>query len=165
MIKNLLILVLTALLTVSSYLLYDTKKIQILIHDEDIQHSSLETSDSYDQSPYNDSTPAPPNVDLSTPRNKQLADPTLMLSEGFVPEIHTDPVIALSIGPDHQIMSGYKVIGPKKFVILSENNKPVVKIDLQSGSVEVDENYDIDDASREFWRSVAKKYPEVCFVE
>ena len=85
--------------------------------------------------------------------------------ESDEPEIHLDPTVGMSINLDQQIASSYKVIGPRKFSLLTEKDETIVEIDLDTGNVKINPKYKVDDVTKEFWESVGRKYPEVCFVE
>ncbi len=81
------------------------------------------------------------------------------------PEVHMEPTVGLNIGDEQKIVSNYKIIGPRKFALLTEKDETMVEIDLDTGLVEVNPKYSLDETTTEFWKSVGRKYPEVCFVE
>ena len=49
------------------------------------------------------------------------------------PEIHLDPTVGMSISPEQQIVSSYKIIGPRKFSLLTDKDETMVEIDLDTG--------------------------------
>jgi hypothetical protein len=81
------------------------------------------------------------------------------------PEVHLDPTVGMKISTEQQIVSSYKIIGPRKFSLLTDDDKTMVEIDLDTGNVEINPDYDVDEVTTQFWKSIGKKYPEVCFVE
>ncbi|HKQ33436.1 MAG TPA: hypothetical protein VJV40_09525, partial [Thermodesulfobacteriota bacterium] len=85
--------------------------------------------------------------------------------ESEEPEVHLDPTVGMSINYDQQIATSYKIIGPRKFSLLTENDETMVEINLDTGNVKINPKYKVDDVTKEFWKSVGRKYPEVCFVE
>lgn len=87
------------------------------------------------------------------------------LEEDSDVEVHLDPTVGVDINTEQQIASSYRIIGPRQFVLLTKNDEPMVEIDLDTGNVKISPEYELDEVSREFWNSIGKKYPEVCFVE
>jgi hypothetical protein len=41
----------------------------------------------------------------------------------------------------------------------------MIEINLDTGNVTINPKYKVDDVTKEFWKSVGRKYPEICFVE
>ena len=164
MIRYSLIVVLCILLGISSYLLYEGRYIVINIEQgsrgtnpsmvqggevsDDIYAGNIETS------PTPKATVKP---DIST-EIEELKDDTDF-------EVHLDPTVGVDINNQQQIASSYRAIGPRQFVLLTKKDAPMVEIDLDTGLVTINPEYELDEVSTEFWNSIGRKYPEVCFVE
>jgi hypothetical protein len=166
MVRNFIIIILALLLSAASYLLYTNKSISLYLGsagsgcdgkapDERKEDSAL--------SEYRDKEITPPEEPANPPAEAGREDVEVVGSDE--PEIHLDPTVGMSINLDQQIASSYKVIGPRKFSLLTEKDETIVEIDLDTGNVKVNPKYKIDDVTKEFWESVGRKYPEVCFVE
>lgn len=166
MFKNSVIIILALLLSAASYLLYTNKNISV-----ELGGKAPECDTALPDESGKDSA-------LSELRDKEIvkpaetAIPTGEAGRGDVevvdsdePEIHLDPTVGMSINLDQQIESSYKVIGPRKFSLLTEKDETIVEIDLDTGNIKLNPRYNADAAAREFWESVGRKYPEVCFVE
>ena len=166
MVKNSFIIILTALLCISSYLLYTNKNISLYLGSAGSDCDGKAPDERKEDSA------------LSEPRDKEITPPeepanppaeagreNVEVVEPDEPEIHLDPTVGMSINYDQQIASSYKVIGPRKFSLLTEKDETIVEIDLDTGNVMINPRYNVDDATKEFWESVGRKYPEVCFVE
>ena len=50
-------------------------------------------------------------------------------------------------------------------MLLTKKDEPMVEIDLDTGLVKINPEYELDEVSTEFWNSIGRKYPEVCFIE
>ena len=163
MAKNILILILTLLLSIASYLIYEKKVISI-----DIAPSSTSiTSDSYQN-------------DLNTPQGINGFDnnPNLPLKENTASDAveklnemdgeiikYIDPTIGNTIDKNNIIVTRYKAIGPDKFILLGNDGEILVQINLNSGNVDINKDHSLNDISIKFWESIAKSYPEICFSE
>ena len=165
MIKNLLILLLTVLLGISAYLLYYNKNITINlgIGNETARNDTLpeaqtqvkESGDSHE----GDLEQSVNGVEDETREQIETLD------SDVEPEVHLDPTVGMTISTEQQIVSSYKIIGPRKFSLLTDNDETMVEIDLDTGRIEINPKYDVDEVTTQFWKSIGKKYPEVCFVE
>ncbi|MCI0480069.1 MAG: hypothetical protein L0213_00595 [Candidatus Dadabacteria bacterium] len=159
MVRNSVIIILALLLSAASYLLYTNKNISL--------NPGSAGSDCVGNAPDGRNEDAA----LSEHRDKVITPPAeagredVEVVEADEPEIHLDPTVGMSINLDQQIETSYKVIGPRKFSLLTEKDETIVEIDLDTGNVKVNPKYKIDDVTKEFWESVGRKYPEVCFVE
>jgi hypothetical protein len=166
MVRNFIIIILALLLSAASYLLYTNKNISVNLSSKAPECDAAAPGESEK------------NAALSEPRDKEITPPAepakppaeagredVEVVESDEPEIHLDPTVGMSINLDQQIASSYKVIGPRKFSLLTEKDETIVEIDLDTGNVKVNPKYKIDHVTKEFWESVGRKYPEVCFVE
>ena len=166
MFRYTLILILAILLGASSYIIYENKYVVINIetgsrgsNTATLQGGEIDgitSEQSQDKSSKISITPKstlPPDI-----RNdiEELEDSGI--------EVHLDPTVGVDINTDQQIASSYRVIGPRQFVLLTDKDEPMVEIDLETGKVNIGSDYELDEVSTEFWNSIAKKYPEVCFV-
>ncbi|MEQ9620089.1 MAG: hypothetical protein RIG61_13085 [Deltaproteobacteria bacterium] len=165
MIKNLAIIVLAILLAVSSYLLYYNKNITIELGQSAYKKTGVrvETGEAEPADLF--------EAELEgTVREKELSvegggEQVEIVDSEFEPEIHLDPTLGMTISPEQQIVSSYKIIGPRKFALLTDNDVTMVEINLDTGDVKINPDYDLNEASTQFWKSIGKKYPEVCFTE
>ena len=159
MIKNLLIIVLAVLLASSSYLLYENKNIRIILDDSD--NSRTEKASRYEEfyeKEYSGTLSAELSGDVDI-----RDDPESLEKDDIDP--YLEPTVRLTINEKREIVTDYKVIGPRKFTLLTNDDEPMVEINLDTGKVKINPDYNLDEASIEFWKSIGKKYPEVCFVE
>lgn len=166
MVRNSLIIILAALLSIASYLLYTNKNVSVNLGGP--------AADCETGSPVKNeevTAPAEP-VEDDIPATAETARPpdgpateAVETVESDEPEIHLDPTVGMSINNDQQIASSYKIIGPRKFSLLTDEDITMVEIDLDTGNVKINPKYKVDDVTKEFWESVGRKYPEVCFVE
>lgn len=166
MVKNSFIIILTVLLSISSYLLYADKNISLHIGSRE---SGCDTAIPGERNE-NAALPVPPDERVSPsagPANPsaEAGREDVEVVDSDEPEIHLDPTVGMSINLDQEIASSYKVIGPRKFSLLTEKDETIVEIDLDTGKIKLNPRYNADAAAREFWESVGRKYPEVCFVE
>ena len=164
MIRYSLIIFLCTLLAFSSYLLYRDKYVVI-----NIQSGSKSANPTMVQGGGNgDNIYANDKVEAPTPKATMKPDISNEIEE-FTDdseiEVHLDPTVGVDINPEQHIASSYKIIGPKQFVLLTKNDEPMVEIDLDTGKVNINPKYELDELSTEFWNSIGRKYPEVCFVE
>jgi len=166
MFKNFLILILAVLLGISSYLLYTNKNITIDLGRDGAPVTERIVVRETSAPPQ----PAPaPRAEGEKPTEKAGSvvsggDETIEIPSDE-PEVHMEPTVGLNIGDEQKIVSNYKIIGPRKFALLTEKDETMVEIDLDTGLVEVNPKYSLDETTTEFWKSVGRKYPEVCFVE
>ena len=165
MIKNLLILILAVLLGISAYLLYYNKNITIDLgrDSETVTHETVtETQPQKKDTQEFDEGEVVEGADEEEVRTE---GPTETLETENGPEVHLDPTVGMKISPEQQIVSNYKIIGPRKFSLLTDDDETMVEIDLDTGNVEINPKYQVDEVTTQFWKSIGKKYPEVCFVE
>lgn len=166
MVRNTLIVILAALLSVTSYLLYTNRNISINMGGS---AAECDTGAPVESKVENAS---PGSVDQETPASAETANPPREASsedvekvESEEPEVHLDPTVGMSINYEQQIATSYKIIGPRKFSLLTDEDETMVEINLDTGNVKINPKYKVDDVTKEFWKSVGRKYPEVCFVE
>ena len=165
MIRYILILILAILLGISSYLLYEDRYVVINIETGSkkisstmVQGGEIEQERDYSRAIRERNRPKatlPPDIkdDIET------------FEDDSGTQIHLQPTVGIDINPDQQIASTYKAIGPKEFVLLTDEDKTMVEINLETGRVTIGPEYELDEVSTEFWNSIGKKYPEVCFIE
>jgi len=169
MIKNILILILTVLLGSASYLLYQNKIIRINIGTDIDKNepASVVRGESDDKKVIREVTDEEivDSNEILTDTGAPYEEKYVDMGREFEPQIHLDPTIGLTIDQDLHIVSRYKVIGPRKFALLTEQDRTIVEINLDTGAVTIDPSYTNDEATTKFWISIGKKYPEVCFVE
>lgn len=166
MVRNFVIIILALLLSAASYLLYTNKNVSVNLSSKAPECDAAAPGESEKVtaiSEYRDKEITPPAEPANPPAEAGREDVEVVESDE--PEIHLDPTVGMSINLDQQIASSYKVIGPRKFSLLTEKDETIVEIDLDTGNVKVNPKYKIDDVTKEFWESVGRKYPEVCFVE
>lgn len=168
MIRYSLIILLCVLLGFTSYLLYIGQYITI-----NIQSGLLNPNQPIVQggevlneiSPSNEnrisSSSKTPKVTLKPDINENPEE----LAEDSDIEVHLDPTVGIDINEEQKIASSYSIIGPRQFVLLTDREEPMVEINLDTGNVRINPEYELDEVSKEFWNSIGKKYPEVCFVE
>lgn len=164
MIRYSLIIVLCILLVISSYLLYKNKYVVI-----NLESGSKGTNPTMVQGGGNgDDIYSNDKVEAATPKatmKPDISNEIEELTDDSDVEVHLDPTVGVDINPEQHIASSYKIIGPKQFVLLTKNDEPMVEIDLDTGKVKINPKYELDELSTEFWNSIGRKYPEVCFVE
>ena len=166
MVRNTLIIILAALLSVASYLLYTNKNVSINIGGSasDCETGEpLETKEVMSQ-PEPGAGDTTESVETERPYDETKPD-NVEKVESDEPEIHLDPTVGMSINYEQKIATSYKVIGPRKFSLLTDDDETMVEIDLDTGNVNINPKYKVDDVTKEFWESIGRKYPEVCFVE
>lgn len=164
MFKNTLIFILAVLLGITSYLLYSNKNITVNLGGNESPVRDAEPVAARDESPgADDGSRDEPQPGGEAVQNEPDGEDVEQVGQDE-PEIHLDPTVGLTISAEQQIVSNYKVIGPRKFSLLTKNDRTIVEIDLDTGLVNVNPEYKLDDVTKEFWKSVGRKYPEVCFV-
>jgi hypothetical protein len=166
MAKNTVIVILTALLSISTYLLYANKNISVKLDGTETNcgadGSAQKPEDKTISETYDKMTSAQePTKNIAAGTNTEEVEEV----NSKEPEIHLDPTVGMSINNDQQIVASYKIIGPRKFSILTKNDETMVEIDLDTGRVNINPKYKLDEATTQFWRSIARKYPEVCSAE
>jgi len=166
MAKNTTIIILTALLCISTYLLYANKNISVNLGGAETDCGA----DAPGQKMEDKALSEMPNKSTAAPVQKKNtpegANPDEVEEvDSKEPEIHLDPTIGMSINKDQQIVANYKIIGPRKFSLLTNDDETMVEIDLDTGRVKINPKYKLDEATTQFWRSIARKYPEVCSAE
>ncbi len=163
MFRNILILVLAVLLLISSYLLYTNKNVTI-----DLGRDGAPVTERIvvrETSAPPQPAPAPKAESGDLPENgSSVVSGDVEEIPSDEPEVHMEPTVGLNIGDEQKIVSNYKIIGPRKFALLTEKDETMVEIDLDTGLVEVNPKYKLDETTTQFWKSVGRKYPEVCFV-
>ena len=138
MVRNTLIIILAALLSVTSYLLYTNKNISVNLGgaasdcDTGVPVESKEV------------TAAPGSADQEKPAAAETVSPSreeapedVERVESEEPEVHLDPTVGMSINYDQQIATSYKIIGPRKFSLLTENDETMIEINLDTGNVTI----------------------------
>ena len=146
MAKNVLIAILLILLGITSYLLFE-------------KEDSILRLWAQKYSNYGSEDEVPVGVEKLGPK--------------ATPELNTDPSIGLTIenmkdgdpeADEPEIHLKYKLIRPSKFDLFDAEGNLVVVIDLKSGGAIFGSSYSPDEASIQFWKSIAEKYPEVCIT-
>ncbi len=159
MIKNSLIIVLALLLAASSYLLYDNINISIVL--DNSEPSRPEETSKYEEF-YEKEILGTLTSETSGDTDIK-DDPESLVADQINP--YLDPTVRLTINSEREIVMDYKVIGPRKFALLTDDDEAMVEINLDTGKVKINSDYTLDEVSTEFWESIGRKYPEVCFVE
>ena len=168
MIRYTLILILSILLGISSYLLYKDQYVVI-----NIETVGRELSEGIVQGGTMDKRIDPEWQEPLTAQKIQpqstlepdIRDKIETLDDDSETQIHLDPTVGVDINTEQHIASSYRAIGPREFVLLTNKEEPMVEIDLDTGLVKINPEYKLDEVSTEFWKSIDKKYPEVCFME
>jgi len=168
MIRYILILILAILLGISSYLLYKNEYVVINIETGSrdfntaiVQGGKIDSNNPADSQDGSSEIAIKPKSTLAP----DISDEIEELEEDSGIEVHLDPTVGVDINEEQRIASSYRVIGPRQFVLLTDKEKPMVEIDLETGEVKIGPDYELDEVSTEFWNSIGKKYPEICFVE
>jgi len=165
MIKNLLILILAVLLGISTYLLYYNKNITIDLGSWDQAVRNQTVREVQPQKQDTQEFQEGDTAESTDEEEEKTQEPTVTLEAENGPEVHLDPTVGMKISTEQQIVSNYKIIGPRKFSLLTDDDETMVEIDLDTGNVEINPKYEVDEVTTQFWKSIGKKYPEVCFVE
>ena len=165
MIRYILILILAILLSISSYLLYEGRYVVINIETgpEKIARTMVQGGEETPERDYSISM-----RERNRPKATQtpdIKDDIETFEDDSGSQIHLEPTVGVDINQDQRIASTYKAIGPKQFILLTDNEETLVEIDLETGRVKINPEYEPDEVTTEFWNSIGKKYPEVCFVE
>jgi len=168
MIRYTLILILSILLGICSFLLYKNEHIVI-----DIETGGRGISERIVQGGTMDKRIAPEPEELIAAKRIEpkatlvpdIKDEIETLDDDWDTEIHLEPTVGVDINSEQHIASSYRAIGPRQFALLTNKDEPMVEIDLDTGQVKINPEYKVDEVSTEFWKSIGKKYPEVCFME
>lgn len=165
MIRYILILILAILLGISSYLLYEGRYVVINIEtgSKGMSSTMVQGGEPEQERDYSRAM-----REINRPKATQppdIKDDIETFEDDSGTQIHLEPTVGVDINPDQQIASTYKAIGPKQFVLLTDDEVTMVEINLDTGQVTIGSEYELDEVSTEFWKSIGKKYPEVCFVE
>ena len=168
MIRYTLILILSVLLGICSYLLYKNEYIVVNIETGGrglnagiVQGGSVDNRIASESEEIVTAQRTKPEATLVP----DIKDEIETLDDDSGTEIHLDPTVGVEINPEQHIASSYRAIGPRQFVLLTNKEEPMVEIDLDTGQVKINPEYKLDEVSTEFWKSIGNKYPEVCFVE
>ena len=164
MIRYILILILAILLGISSYLLYEGRYVVINIETGSKKFSStmVQGGDVKQERDYSRKIREINRPKATLPPD--IKDDIETFEDDSGTQIHLQPTLGVDINTDQKISSTYKAIGPKEFVLLTDEEKTMVEINLDTGRVTIGPEYELDEVSTEFWNSIGKKYPEVCFV-
>lgn len=168
MIRDTLIVILATLLGISSYMLYKNQYVVINIETGTRGPTATIVQGGEIDSKTPDQTQDESSEIATKPKSTlapDIRDDIEELQDDSGIEVHLDPTVGVDINQDQRIASSYRVIGPRQFVLLTDKDKPMVEIDLETGQVKIGSDYQLDEVSTEFWNSIGKKYPEVCFVE
>lgn len=165
MVRYILILILAILLGISSYLLYEGRYVVINIEtgSKGISSTMVQGGESEQERDYSRAM-----REINRPKSTlppDIQDEIETFEDDSGTQIHLEPTVGVEINPDQQIASTYKAIGPKQFVLLTDDEATMVEINLDTGQVTIGSEYELDEVTTEFWNSIGKKYPEVCFVE
>jgi len=164
MIRYSLIVILCILLGISSYLLYEGRYIVVNIEQGSrVANPSIVQGGEVSDENYTRNIEAPPTPKATV--KPDISNEIEELKEDSDVEVHLDPTVGVNINKEQQIASSYRAIGPRQFVLLTKNDDPMVEIDLDTGLVKINPEYELDEVSTEFWNSIGRKYPEVCFIE
>jgi len=163
MAKNYLILILTLLLSLASYLIYEKKVISIDIAPSPTSISSDSYHNDFNTSQEINGFDNNPNLPLKENTGSDAVE-RLNEIDGEVIK-YIDPTIGNTIDENNIIVTRYKAIGPDKFILLGNDGEMLVQINLNSGNVEINTDHSLNDISIKFWERIAKSYPEVCFSE
>ena len=152
MIKNAVILILVVLLGISSYLLLEARFPELMFWAKNYRGGV--------------------NQSLEEGRNMEgaieLLGPTPTL------EISSEPTVRLTLGPSRAAEGGadsreihlqYELIHPSFLEVLDSTGNTAVEVNLKTGETVFGKGYNPDEASRVFWNSLAKNYPEVCTLK
>lgn len=166
MVRNTFIIILAVLLSISSYLLYTNKNISINLGGTESDCEAVAPCEGQDDralSELPDKEIAESVQAKKTPEevNREVVEQV----DSDEPQIHLDPTVGMTISPEQQIVSSYKIIGPRKFSLLTDKDETMVEIDLDTGRVKINPKYKVDEVTTQFWKSIGQKYPEVCSAE
>ena len=166
MARNTIIIILAALLCISSYLLYTNKNISINLGGTE---SGCEADAPVEGQDDRALSELPEKEIAESVQTKKIPEETnreeVEKLDSDEPRIHLDPTVGMTISSEQQIVSSYKIIGPRKFSLLTDKDETMVEIDLDTGRVKINPKYKVDEVTTQFWKSIGQKYPEVCSAE
>lgn len=152
MIKNAIIIILLVLLGMSSYLLLEARFPELMFW-----------AKSYTK-----------GIKGSVEKAGNMEDGIEKLGPTPTLEISAEPIVRLTLGPSHAVEGGgdakeiglqYQLIRPSFLEVLDSTGDAAVEINLDTGEAIFAKDYNPDKASKEFWKSLAKNYPEVCTLK
>jgi hypothetical protein len=152
MIKNAVILILLVLLGISSYLLLEARFPELMFWAKD-----------YDK-----------GINNSLEKGGDMVGSVQTLGPTPTPDMSSEPTIRLTLGPSRaageredsrEIHLQYELIRPSFLDILDPSGNTAVEVNLETGETVFGKDYNPDEASKEFWKSLAKNYPEVCILK
>jgi hypothetical protein len=142
MIKNAVILILLVLLGISSYLLLEARFPELMFWAKNY--------------------------------NKGMEDTIETLGPTPTPEMSAEPTVRLTLGPSRtaneradsrEIYLQYQLIRPSFLEVLDSTGNTAAEVNLETGETVFGKDYNPNEASKEFWKSLAKNYPEVCVLK
>lgn len=149
MIKNAVIIILVVLLGISSYLLLQTRAPELMFWAK------------HDVKGFN-----------AWKKGANMEETVETLGPTPTPEMSfVEPNVRLRLGPSRTANQGvgekeihlqYELLRPSFLEVLDTTGKTAVEIDLRTGEAIFGKGYNPDNASKEFWKSLARNYPEVC---
>jgi hypothetical protein len=152
MIKNAVIIILLVLLGISSYLLLETRVPELMFWAKD----------------YNK------GINESGKGGGNTEETVETLGPAPTPEMSAEPTVRLTLGPSRAANEGadakeihlqYELIRPSFLEVLGSTGNTAANINLETGETIFSKDYNPDEASKEFWKSLAKNYPEVCILK
>lgn len=152
MIKNTVILILLVLLGISSYLLLEARFPELMFWAKDHDNG----------------------INQSLEKDGDMEGSVQTLGPTLAPDISSEPTVRLTLGPSpaaderadsREIHLQYQLIRPSFLDVLDPTGNTAVQVNLDTGETVFGKGYDPDEASKEFWRSLAKNYPEVCILK
>lgn len=151
MIKNSVIIILLVLLGISSYLLLQTRAPELMFWAKN-DNRGINVREKGGSTEGTIETLGP------TPTPDMSAEPTVRLTLG--------PSRAPNEGMDaKEIHLRYELIRPSFLEVLDSTGNTAVEINLQTGVAIFGKGYSPDEASKEFWKSLGRNYPEVCVLK
>ena len=152
MIKNAIMIILLILLCISSYLLLGTRVPELMFWAK------------------NDNK----GIDDLGERAGNMGETIETLGPTPTAEVSAEPTVRLTLGPSRAANEGagakeihlqYELIRPSFLEVLDTGGDIAVEINLETGETIFGKDYNPDEASKEFWKSLAKNYPEVCILK
>jgi hypothetical protein len=152
MIKNAVILILLVLLGISSYLLLEARFPELMFWAKN----------------YNK------GINDSIEQGGNMEDTIETLGPTPTPEMSAEPTVRLTLGPSRtaneradsrEIYLQYQLIRPSFLEVLDSTGNTAAEVNLETGETVFGKDYNPNEASKEFWKSLAKNYPEVCVLK